>query len=271
MILKPGHPEIPHSCTILPSGSIVKVLAEMPKLTGTITAVTTIAGGLWALCASTFATAGWTAPACLFAGFASGVDLILGIVNDATSQTKTSGNDPDKSSKRTAPQWYMILPSGELENFDDRLSELYGTNETVELVDLRRGFSHQVWMQDGYATVKTDLTGLTTSTSTGTSKNRRSNLAKRLTSKEQKQELTEATYMAQKISSGKTGGDTQANADNIGRAIANGAWQLGTYCTSILDGKEVVADIGLTLGGPGYEPDDDEPPCKCLELDGQIL
>ncbi|KAI7416607.1 hypothetical protein KC336_g10346 [Hortaea werneckii] len=229
----------------------------MVNLMGTITAVSTVTAGLFALCATITATPQWSTPACLATGFASGVDLILGIVQDATGSTKTSGNNPDE--KRAAPQWHRILPDGGLKNFDQRLPELHGTNETVDLIDLLRGYSHKVWMEGEHLAVKTNFAGLTTSTSEK-AKVRRGHLSKRLTDKQRANELTEATYMAQKVGSA-TGGDTQANADVIGRDIADNAYQLGTYCSSILDGQRVVADIGLTLGGPEFHPSP-EPPCE---------
>jgi len=66
--------------------------------------------------------------------------------------------------------------------------------------------------------------------------------------------------MAQKTDTITTN-PTKDDENSLGRAIANQAYELGTWCMSIHDGSHVIADIGLTLGGLGYDPDDDEPPC----------
>lgn len=234
----------------------------MPNLSGTITAVSTLAAGMWVVCASTFASAGWTAPACLIGGFATGLDLILGIVSDATGSTKTDGNNPDK---RMSPKWHRVHVTGELENLDDRLHELFGTNETIDIFDMHSGHRHQMWMEDGFATVKTDFSNLTSSQSqecdtNSCAKSRRGIFGKRETDEQRKNELDHATYKAQKVGSHK-GGNTHDNAERIATDIANGATGLGTYCVSVLNGDEIVADIGLTLGGHGYSPQRETPPC----------
>jgi hypothetical protein len=238
-------------------------LSIMVNLTGTITAVSTLAGGMWVVCAASWATAGWTAPACLIGGVASGLDLILGIVQDSTGSTKTGGNNPDQ---RSSPKWHRLHLSGELENLDDRLHELFGSNETIDMIDMHTGHKHQMWMEDGYATVRSDLSSLTSSQSEGCgtgscTKTRRGYFGKRETDNQRKHELDHATYKAQKVGS-HTGGNTHENAERIATDITNGVYGLGTYCTSILNGNEVVADIGLTLGGPGYSPERETPPCE---------
>jgi len=170
---------------------LLKIRLSM-VLTGTLTVVSVITGGLFAICASVFATAGWTAPACLAAGAASGVGLIIGIVKDSIEgSTKTSGNDPDPSKhRRDVTTYYKLHPDGHYEDFSDRLHELYGTNETHIMVDFDRGYTHLVRMVNDYVQVKTDLT---VGSSTETSGHKRGTIGKRLTAKEEKYQLNTAT------------------------------------------------------------------------------
>lgn len=125
----------------------------MVMLMATITAVTTIAAGLFVLCGTVFASAGWTAPACLGAGIASGIDLILSIVSDATSgSTAESANDPDPSSRlrsRAADsvKWFKLHDDGFMEAYSGRLHDLYGTVSLLDykvLLRLRHADGHHV-------------------------------------------------------------------------------------------------------------------------------
>jgi hypothetical protein len=223
-------------------------------LTGTIAAVSVLSGGLWALCATVFATATWTAPACLAAGFTSGVGLILGIVHDATAgNTKQNGNDPDKRVGDDLPTTYHKLhPDGHYEDYTWKLHELYGTNETHIIVDMDEGYTHTVSSTpSGHAKVHTDFTSNMGRSSTRGLKGRESKA---------KNELQEAYYYAQKVGP-LTAQPSKANAKSLGRTIANKAWKLGTWCVSMQHGDIIVGDIGLTLGGGGYEPTHDEAPC----------
>ena len=239
----------------------------MVSLTGTLTAVSVVTGGLFALCASVFATAGWTAPACLASGFSSGVLLVLGIVNDASGQTSQNGNDPD-SKRSIGNTWYRIHDNGFMENYDGKINSLWGTNDTVTMLDVNSGYAHEVKMKGEHVHVKTHFTQNNNQRRQAQSqsiRNRRrgvAGLASLARSPETtSRQLSSAVYFAQKTDTIE-GGDTQANANAIGSAIANQAYELGSWCVSINDGSNVVADIGLTLGGTTNPISEDEPPCE---------
>lgn len=152
------------------------------------------------------------------------------------------------------------------------------------MIDIKRGYTHTVSTKNNHTRVVTDFTNGLGSTRkqrrqaespvTGRQSRRRQpgGLARRLTSSESAAELTSAVYDAQKVGS-TTASATESSADAIGTDIANGIYSLGTWCTSILDGSEVIADIGLTLNGPEYQVVDDEPPCMATakKRSGKVL
>lgn len=248
----------------------------MVALTATISAVTVIAGGLFALCATVFATAGWTAPACLAAGVASGIDLILSIVSDATSgDTKSGANDPDtrKREANKVQKFFKMHDDGWMENYDGRLHELYGSNETHTIVDAKRGHTHTFKMNGDRVSVNTDFTRGTCNAGLCRKKARQAQSAKLRkfgrrganaaieTRDSQSMTLSSANYEAQKVGT-RVDTPDDSSADALGAEVANAAYQIGTYCVSINDPDGVVADIGLTYSSPGHYATEFEPPCQ---------
>ena len=249
----------------------------MPQFKATLTFLGLVTGGLYAACGAVLATAGWTAPACIASGFASGIGLILAVFTDLSGQTVTNGNNPDPT-KREAPQWFKVHDDGFMELYDGRMHELHNSNETHTIHDAVHGFVHTLDTVDGYTRVYTDFSqhestknvrmpSSEVSAVKAGGRRRRSGMQSsvediaNLFPRAHKHVLDGATYMAQKIGSVKHKPGPAAQ-HTLGQQIGNKAYRIGSYCTTFKYQSKVIADMGLTLSEKGSTPSTNEPPCR---------
>lgn len=245
----------------------------------TFTALSILGGGLWVVCASVFATAGWTAPACLAAEATSGVALVLGAITDIHGSRKGAAQHVDRRAlvKPTKPI-YRLHDDGWLEHYQGRLGELYGTNETATLVNMDSGHVHQARMWNHKLVVRTDMKQVPHTLGQNTTNRHRNSeppilgqpetfLAgnrKRLTSSESKYDLS-SLFISGSNPDSYDVQDTSSMNNFAGQSIANQAYELGTWCMTLSSGSvgaRRVAILGLTLTGPQYPGPGEQPPCS---------
>ncbi len=251
----------------------------MPVWTQTLTFLGVVTAGLYVTCASVLATAGYSAPACIASGIASGIGLILSVFNDGAGRTVTNANNPEHRRRADGEvRWLKVHDNGTLERFDDRMHEFYGTTMTHLIFDAQRGWQHTLTtIKSGYTRVTTDLhqkdktkaRRQAESPSSASSRRGRPGMSPRmdvdslrkLFTRTHPNSLDYAAYQAQKIGSVKDTPDSDGEM-TLGQEIINHAIHIGKYCVTMKHDGTAIADMGLTFGKVGSTPSDDEPPCK---------
>lgn len=89
-----------------------------------------------------------------------------------------------------------------------------------------------------------------------------SSFASLLRRQEQSSSLDSIVYEAQQIASGEEYPSSYTAYSAAAQAIMDGTTAFGTYCVTVSSSAGPVADMGLTLNGPNYQVQEDEPPCR---------
>lgn len=255
----------------------IPVTSKIMPFKATFAAITVVATGLWVVCASVFATAGWTAPACLAAEVASGVGVVLAAITDIKGSKKSQGTHVDRL-RRTDEPIYRLHDNGWLEHYQGRMGELYGTNESVQIVNMESGYLHQARMWNKRLVVRTDMKQVPFTFGRNTTNRHRpaeapvlgkpetflSRNNKRITSSESNVELS-SLFISGSNPGTATVDDTSALNNFAGQSIANQAYKLGTWCMTLSSGSvgaRRLAILGLTLTGPKYAGPGDQEACS---------